>query len=1275
MKIKLLFAFSLFFFQLSAQNFPTDNRIALTVESLDMVEKATMPSLDNQALLDAELQRRGPGIAPKYAENIEVEISPATNGNWEDLADGNSVWRMKIESVGAKSLNLGFTKYLMPTNGTLILYTPNYERVMGPFTPADNEEHEQLWTPILNGDELVIEVQLPTVEKENLELELKYVNHDFIGFSSMASGSCNLDVICSEADGWGIVDGYRDIIQSVAVIGTGGGTFCTGFLVNNANNDCTPFFMTADHCGITNGNAASLVTYWNFFNSTCRQPGSPASGGAGDGSLADFNTGAIFRSSWAASDMTLVELDDPVSETADAFFAGWDATATATTDSVIAVHHPSTDEKRISFDFDEAFAADGFSTSPNPNGDHYTVADWDIGTTEPGSSGSPLFNAQKQVIGQLHGGGAACGNDEYDTYGWFHTSWEGGGTPSTRLKDWLDPDNTGILTINGRSQQQCSFFVDAAPTAVEICSPDDAVYTVTATESFAGDVTLSVSNLPAGAMATFAENPIAPGGTTTLTISNTSAVAAGTYTLNLEGTDGANSNINMLTLTTYDDAPAPTTLSVPAVGATDVSTSPVFEWSATVGISYDIQIATDNDFMNIVEEAMGITEGTFQSMTLNTETMYFWRVRGTNLCGEGNFPAAFFFTTANIFCGPNASADVPVEISENGGNTITSTLEVSAPGLIEDLNVSNLNIDHTYIGDLAVTLTSPNGTTIELFNFQTGGCSEANVSVNLDDSATAPYADLEGMCEGTSPAAGGTFQPSEALSAFNGESAQGTWTLTVVDAFNQDGGALTSWDLDICSLVADDFSFMASESTLETCLVDAVSFEITIGGAFDDANGVTLSANNLPAGATATFSENPVSPGSVVTVTLENANTTGGFSIEIIGDDGVNPAVSAGLIWNINGPPAIAQAVNPADGAMDEPLTITMEWDAIAGANSYNYIIATDPNFDNVVMTFPAINNSLLQANLEYGTTYYWMVTAVGDCGETASEVFEFTTFPDLAVGISPDEQTVCIADEAVVTLNIGAGFESATITANNLPGASTIDYSMNPASGGSTVTATISNLVTVTPGNYTLDFTIEDDNGTTNVSANMTVEAPPTISTLQTPENGADMIPVENQNFTWEAIPDAMGYLFELSLDESFTQIVESNNTTGTNYTLQSELNEETIYFWRVTATNDCGSAVSLIFNFTSDMIDGTHEVLGITVTLQPNPTRDFVNLVLSGALNEKIAIDVYAVNGQLLQTAVFDGQTTHHQIDLSSYSAGVYLVKMVTGDAVVVERVVLEK
>ena len=88
----------------------------------------------------------------------------------------------------------------------MILYSPDQEKVMGPFTPADNEEHAQLWTPVLEGDQLVIEVQLPKDKIPELGLHLSTVNHDFMGFAQYASGNCNLDVICDAGDGYEFVD-------------------------------------------------------------------------------------------------------------------------------------------------------------------------------------------------------------------------------------------------------------------------------------------------------------------------------------------------------------------------------------------------------------------------------------------------------------------------------------------------------------------------------------------------------------------------------------------------------------------------------------------------------------------------------------------------------------------------------------------------------------------------------------------------------------------------------------------------------------------------------------------------------------------------------------------------------------------------------------------------------------------------------------------------------------------------------------------------------------
>ena len=63
--------------------------------------------------------------------------------------------------------------------------------------------------------------------------------------------------------------------------------------------------------------------------------------------------------------------------------------------------------------------------------------------------GAPLFDQSGRIVGQLHGGGLidSC-HVGYTLSGWFAKSWDGNGTPATRLKDWLDPLSTGAKTLD-----------------------------------------------------------------------------------------------------------------------------------------------------------------------------------------------------------------------------------------------------------------------------------------------------------------------------------------------------------------------------------------------------------------------------------------------------------------------------------------------------------------------------------------------------------------------------------------------------------------------------------------------------------------------------------------------------------------------------------------------------------------------------------------------------------------------------------------------------------
>lgn len=208
--------------------------------------------------------------------------------------------------------------------------------------------------------------------------------------------------------------------------------------------------------------------------------------------------------------------------------------------------------------------------------------------------------------------------------------------------------------------------------------------------------------------------------------------------------------------------------------------------------SYDIQVATDNAFANIVNSGNAITNS-YSVSGLSEGTTYFWRVLPKNDTCTGVYGSPFQFTTGTISCETTASTNVPVTISASGTPTITSTLNIPSGGTISDVNIT-MNISHSWINDLSATLTSPTGTVVELFSNECSpNTSVNNIVATFDDSGVA-------LVCGNNPGISGTVIPSQPLSAFNGADSTGTWTLTVSDAFNQDGGTLNSWSLAICTV-------------------------------------------------------------------------------------------------------------------------------------------------------------------------------------------------------------------------------------------------------------------------------------------------------------------------------------------------------------------------------------------------------------------------------------------------------------------------------------------
>ncbi len=471
-------------------------------------------AVDRDALLLEDVQRDAEGLAPRFAEPQLVNITPETDGAWEE-AGANVRWRLRVTAAGANSLNFGFSQYRLPKNAQLMIYAADAvsaddRRGVRLFTEQHNKLHGELWTPVVLSDDVMIELTLPAGSRHDYALELTSINRGYRFFTDVLAeaekaGSCNVDVVCPEGDDW------RLEINSVAVYSTGGSLFCTGAMINNTAGDGTPYFLTANHCSITSSNDQSLVVYWNFQSPTCGQQGG--------GSLADFQTGSTFLAAGSSSDYTLVLLDDMPDPAFEVSYAGWDKSGAEAT-TAVAIHHPNCDEKSISFDNGPTTTTSYLGTTVPGDGTHVRITAWDLGTTEPGSSGSPLFNQAHRIIGQLHGGYASCTSLTSDYYGKLSVSFAG-------MAQWLDPGSSGAVTCDTYAPWASGLAVGganlaAAGNAGGPFTPSSTSYTLTNNSAYGIDYAVSCD--VAWAAVTYgASGSIPAGGTATVDVALTAS--------------------------------------------------------------------------------------------------------------------------------------------------------------------------------------------------------------------------------------------------------------------------------------------------------------------------------------------------------------------------------------------------------------------------------------------------------------------------------------------------------------------------------------------------------------------------------------------------------------------------------------------------------------------------------------------------------------------------------------------------------------------------------
>ncbi|MFM1921815.1 MAG: hypothetical protein RLZZ303_3449 [Candidatus Hydrogenedentota bacterium] len=373
-------------------------------------DRAALAKYREDAVADAEKGLLRTGMFSSLETPFVLDDSAAQPRSWQRV-DGGRVFGVEIVSAGAVGIRVEFSAMVLPPGASVVLYDVGGNTVFGPYDamPSDTAT---LWSPTVPGDSVVVEVFVPEGgATKDLILQVQRVVHQYYDPADLMkanAGNCNLDVTCYPA--WAAT---ALGVGGLGVIGSTGSLFCTGTLLND-EDPCTdePYLLTARHCVGGQTAASTLEFYWEYQTPSCNgTPPSPSvvprtTGGAdylaGMGGTGQSGGGNDFS-------LLLMRNDPPANLTRVGFSSAVQSLGT----DVTCVHHPRGDYKRISF-------GDLTSTS-NPHQAFYHEVIWNDGTTEPGSSGSPmLLTATQQIIGQLWGGGASCSNlSAPDYYGRF----------------------------------------------------------------------------------------------------------------------------------------------------------------------------------------------------------------------------------------------------------------------------------------------------------------------------------------------------------------------------------------------------------------------------------------------------------------------------------------------------------------------------------------------------------------------------------------------------------------------------------------------------------------------------------------------------------------------------------------------------------------------------------------------------------------------------------------------------------------------------------------
>lgn len=440
-----------------------------------------------------------------------LDVNLFEKGKWITLQNSKKVYCLTINAPESHGIIVRYSDFYIPEGAKLYAYNPDNKNDSWVYTHEQNKQGGGYSTEVLSGDKIILEYVPSTTSTEKPRLHITEIGYKYRSLNEPfftenknsksfndPSNWCMMNVNCPEGDPW---QRQKKGVMYLRIKKGNNLYACSGSLINNTNEDKTPYILSAFHCFFSeNGQLEADVeaTEFHFEYETAGCENEKVRPAVKIMKGADLLVATPIANS---SDGVLLKLKDNIPSDWDVYYNGWDRENDGNKiKNGVVIHHPQGDVKKIAF-YNTPLISDQWNDTSQAAKNTHWVVTYSEGVTNGGSSGSPIFNSSGLIVGSLTGGNSSCSKpSEADWYGKFWYHFDQSPNANLRMNKYLDPKNTNQtklygLMANGFSMNPSSLTVSLNNNTQSVILGGSGGYSVNVTDPNIASATLNGSTL------------------------------------------------------------------------------------------------------------------------------------------------------------------------------------------------------------------------------------------------------------------------------------------------------------------------------------------------------------------------------------------------------------------------------------------------------------------------------------------------------------------------------------------------------------------------------------------------------------------------------------------------------------------------------------------------------------------------------------------------------------------------------------------------------------